>query len=587
MSECNNSQINVIAKKIFNSEFYDLFDESSEDYAVQSSRFISRIEAWLETNIGQLNILTHAGYRVTNSGHICPEINPEEVAIFIQLYLREYYKREANNSLKNVTSSYSSSTIGESSFTMSDWVELREGDSSIKRQSLVSTPQQRIQAAQAYKSISQDADIKLREMVQYYNLHRALPRQVVAEYTGESKCECKLSECEVDLHSCPEIPTPTDTLTDTATDTESQTDTVTDTESQTDTLTDTVTDTESQTDTLTDTVTDTESQTDTLTDTVTDTESQTDTLTDTVTDTESQTDTQTDTLTDTLTDTVTDTVTDTESQTDTQTDTLTDTTTFTLVTDSCCGEVDNTFKINNQNNFTIVDGQTGAPISINNAHAAIVGADLCTGMVSSGGTTKNIKIITDGAVELLDISFPGDISEPEVFIKKIYNQVNVAASQKTPSNFTENKDPVTPTSTETNCGFGFCMEYAPCQDADAAVESCIDRGKCPNALALESVFVGFGDAETPPEVYVDNGRCYKKVARSSAVNCNFFAEIADCDSTKFKDSGGLLDSFTKRLTNAIVVHDNCNGCCQCNTDSTCYSCTTVWSGLEGTCDISQ
>ena len=161
MSECNNSQINVIAKKIFNSEFYDLFDESSEDYAVQSSRFISRIEAWLETNIGQLNMLTHAGCWATNSGQLCPEIHPEEVAIFIQLYLREYYKREANNSLKNVTSSYSSSTTGESSFTMSDWVELREGDSSIKRQSLVSTPQQRIQAAQAYKSISQDADIQL------------------------------------------------------------------------------------------------------------------------------------------------------------------------------------------------------------------------------------------------------------------------------------------------------------------------------------------------------------------------------------------------------------------------------------------
>ena len=90
MSECNNSQINVIAKKIFNSEFYDLFDENAEDYATQSNRFIARIEAWLETNIGQLNILTHSGYRVTNSGHICPQINPEEVAIFIQLYLREY-----------------------------------------------------------------------------------------------------------------------------------------------------------------------------------------------------------------------------------------------------------------------------------------------------------------------------------------------------------------------------------------------------------------------------------------------------------------------------------------------------------------
>jgi hypothetical protein len=367
------SQIHDIARKIYSTEFYD---DSSKD---GGKNLINSISAWLETNIGQLNILIHSEYRVTENLDVCPRLGPEEIAIFIQLYLKEYYKRKSQAVLKNVTESDVST--GESSFSMSDWIELREGDSQIKRQSLISTPQQKIQAAQAYKSISAEADVKIKEFVQYYNIYKSLPRQVLEEgFSGKASCLNNKHGCETEeykcytktqtetvfytptkTHECHEGHTPTitetekktvvktntETETDTSTNTETQTETITNTETQTgtstntETQTDTSTNTETQTETITntetqtDTSTNTETQTDTSTntetqtDTSTNTETQTDTSTNTETQTETITNTETQTGTSTNTETQTETITNTETQTDTSTNTETQTETIT------------------------------------------------------------------------------------------------------------------------------------------------------------------------------------------------------------------------------------------------------------------
>ena len=194
-------QIDAIAEKIYNSEFYE---DDAEESAVKS--FKNRISAWLESNIGLLNILIHKDYRIDAYLDVDPILQPEEIAIFTQLYLKEYYKRQSQLALKNVTSSTTTTTTGESSFTMSEWTELREGDSSIKRQSLVSTPQQKIQAAQAYKSIANDADIKLKELVHYYNSYNSAPRQVIPEDSNIVECSVKneASNENCDCDCCPE-----------------------------------------------------------------------------------------------------------------------------------------------------------------------------------------------------------------------------------------------------------------------------------------------------------------------------------------------------------------------------------------------
>ena len=241
------SQINDIAQKIYASEFYD---DSSED---EGKHLISVISAWLETNIGQLNILIHSGYRVTENLDICPRMGPEEIAIFIQLYLKEYYKRKSQTALKTVTEVTPGD--GETAVMMSEWTELREGDSQIKRQSLLSTPQQKIQAAQAFKSLSSEADIKIREFVQYYNLHKSLPRQVIEEGGDvNKKCFDKENGCEEKEPTCP-TNTPEFTPIATQTKTNDPAFTSTQTKSSTNTTTKTLTSTHTSTKTLTSTPT--------------------------------------------------------------------------------------------------------------------------------------------------------------------------------------------------------------------------------------------------------------------------------------------------------------------------------------------
>ena len=178
-------QLDVIADNIYDTEFYA---EVATPAEIAASK--TRISAWLETNIGQLNILLNSSYRVGVSNDVSPALFSEEIAIFIQLYLKAHYKRESQSILKNL-SSYTSTTPSTAVTTMSDWTDLREGDSSIKRVAQVSSPQQKVQVAQTYKNFAEEADIKLSELVHTYNMYKSRPRQVVSLEAGASECEVR------------------------------------------------------------------------------------------------------------------------------------------------------------------------------------------------------------------------------------------------------------------------------------------------------------------------------------------------------------------------------------------------------------
>lgn len=181
-------QLDVIAANIYDTEFYA---EVATPEEIAASK--TRISAWLETNIGQLNILLNSSYRVNANNDVSPTLVSEEIAIFIQLYLKAHYKRESQSILKNL-SSYTSTTPSTAVTTMSDWTELREGDSSIKRVAQVSSPQQKVQVAQTYKTFAEEADIKLSELVHTYNMYKSRPRQVVSLEAGASECEVDHTE---------------------------------------------------------------------------------------------------------------------------------------------------------------------------------------------------------------------------------------------------------------------------------------------------------------------------------------------------------------------------------------------------------
>jgi len=208
-------QIDDISARIYHTEFYD------EDGEGDFERLTTRISAWLETNIGQLNILINTSFRIDDNNDVHPRLLDEEIAIFIQLYLKAYYKRQSQNILKNATTS--ETNVGDSTFSMSGWTELREGDSVIKRVSQNSTPQQKIQAAESYQSFSTEADIKLGQLVHTYNMYNSRPRQVITEDTFEGECELEKFTSAEASEEVPQTPTSVP-VTPTSTETSDPTD---------------------------------------------------------------------------------------------------------------------------------------------------------------------------------------------------------------------------------------------------------------------------------------------------------------------------------------------------------------------------
>ena len=62
-----------------------------------------------------------------------------------------------------------------------------------KRVAQTSSPQQRIQIAQTYRTFSQEADVKLSELIHSYNMYNSSPKQVVSGGIKSDQAQLQLS----------------------------------------------------------------------------------------------------------------------------------------------------------------------------------------------------------------------------------------------------------------------------------------------------------------------------------------------------------------------------------------------------------
>lgn len=134
---------------------YEFGDETGVAHRVSE---IQTISGWLETNVGQLNTLLYSTF---GSG---ANFQQEEGAIFAQLYLKDYYTKEARKTLRNISTA------------SSDWTRLSEGDTTIVRSN-------RNEVAKTFRLLAKDAAEKIKELTYAYNSYQASPRQV-AGYDG-------------------------------------------------------------------------------------------------------------------------------------------------------------------------------------------------------------------------------------------------------------------------------------------------------------------------------------------------------------------------------------------------------------------
>ena len=130
--------------------FVDEFDSDS-DVVTSGS-----IQAWLENNLGQLNTLIYKDFSGSATG-----MDTEAQSIHKELYLYNYYSKQARLALRGITSSSSDNKI----------LSLKDGESSV---SFVN----RNEVAKVYRGLSNDSKEKVDGLVAKYNIYEAKPQQV-------------------------------------------------------------------------------------------------------------------------------------------------------------------------------------------------------------------------------------------------------------------------------------------------------------------------------------------------------------------------------------------------------------------------
>ena len=170
MSSIN--QIGQIASGLIQYEFDYINPEDKPYEMLVASGTISG-------KLGELNVLLNQNFAYTGTdGNPSPRLQQEESAILEQLYIQEYNAKQAQKILRNVYQDGSSSSDGAAA---SDWIEIREGDTVIKRSasSSSSSASTKITLSKDFKALADDAARKIQQLVYSYNMYGSVPRQIL------------------------------------------------------------------------------------------------------------------------------------------------------------------------------------------------------------------------------------------------------------------------------------------------------------------------------------------------------------------------------------------------------------------------
>jgi len=140
------STLSGLATKIFQTEF-------DGDTGIVPRSYI---EAWLGANLGLLNTRINTSY----SGVSAP-LDQESQAIYKEMYMANYYRKQSRNALKGLVGN----TDG------SDILSLRDGNSSV-------TFTNKNEVSKVYKSLSDDCETKIDKLAHQYNMYQSEPLQL-------------------------------------------------------------------------------------------------------------------------------------------------------------------------------------------------------------------------------------------------------------------------------------------------------------------------------------------------------------------------------------------------------------------------
>lgn len=140
------NEIGKIATSIYSSEF------DSDATSIN----LTSISGWLSENIGLLNTLLYTSFSGSD-----PNFGLEEISIYKELYLCNYYSKLTRNTLRGLSSATSSDNI----------LMVSDGDNRIQFAN-------KNEIAKTYKDMAKESKLKLDGMVGKYNIYSAKPLQV-------------------------------------------------------------------------------------------------------------------------------------------------------------------------------------------------------------------------------------------------------------------------------------------------------------------------------------------------------------------------------------------------------------------------
>ena len=130
---------------------------------------ISYVSGWLETNLGELNTITHKDFYINETGCIGPTgLSLSEQNIFSKLYTINYYKKASRDAARGIL--WNSGQM----VAVDDWTSIKEGDSSIQRQSKTSI-------SKMFSDLASQEEQALEKLTYQYNMNESSPYQVYGE----------------------------------------------------------------------------------------------------------------------------------------------------------------------------------------------------------------------------------------------------------------------------------------------------------------------------------------------------------------------------------------------------------------------
>jgi hypothetical protein len=140
------SVLSDLATKIFQTEF-------DGDTGVVPQSYI---EAWLNSNLGQLNTRINTSYSGVDAS-----LDLESQAIYKELYLSHFYRKQSRNALRGLVGNTNGADI----------LSIKDGNSSV-------TFTNKNEVAKVYKSLADESETKVDKLVAQYNMYQSEPLQL-------------------------------------------------------------------------------------------------------------------------------------------------------------------------------------------------------------------------------------------------------------------------------------------------------------------------------------------------------------------------------------------------------------------------